>query len=423
MITSIVFILLFIGFLFAAYKKDPIFGLMFYVFLYFLNPHYRWWGSFIPNLPYAFITGIAIFGSYAINYKKYSSVKIFNFPQTKWLFLLLLILILIWPIALVPDEHRKIIILIFKLVLLYIIFIKVTNSPNKMKYLIWAFLIGQLYWGWIAIGMPRFGGRLEGLGAADSLDSNFTAASVVPAIPLLLNIFIWGNKWERIGTFVVSAFTVNTLILLNSRGAFLATIFAVFSYTFFYLKTKSSNGLKKSTLILTLIIGLSGSLYLTEDIFWRRMYTLEDPSTEGSGYRMITWMGGLKAAIDHPLGVGRRGFLEISPKYVPEKLLSNNGKRAVHNTYIQALTDLGFLGFIIFMGFILSTLNYLNRIKKILILRERKEEYFLAVAFTASFLGFLFTAIFINLAYIEMLYLLTAYIAALGNSYNKFLVS
>ena len=96
-VTGIVFILIFIVGIVSTLFIDAWYGILLYIFEYFLNPSGRWWGASLPYLRYAFIIGLITTFSYLIRRGKYAVNKIFDLPQTKWFIMVVLVMLLTWP--------------------------------------------------------------------------------------------------------------------------------------------------------------------------------------------------------------------------------------------------------------------------------------------------------------------------------------
>ena len=87
-------------------------------------------------------------------------------------------------------------------------------------------MLGCTYIGYVAKDIGRnSGGRVEGIGMVDTGgDANGVAAALAPSIVVLL-YFAWQGSWKvRVLAALCSAYVVNALVLINSRGAFLAVV-------------------------------------------------------------------------------------------------------------------------------------------------------------------------------------------------------
>jgi len=103
--------------------------------------------------------------------------------------------------------------------------------------------------------------------------------------------------------------------------------------------------------------------------FWSRNEDFKNINGEGSfQQRLATSEAGLSMFLDHPLlGVGPACSVVAWPLYAPRGLYTR-GALVTHNTFIQALSETGALGFIAFMAFMgLSSGNVLTWFPYILV--------------------------------------------------------
>lgn len=425
MLSAIIFILLFIAGCAAAFLIDASYGIMLYVFEYFLNPPGRWWGQNLPDLRYAFSIGIITMISFLMRHKRYSESRIFDVPQSKWLILLGLVIVLTWPIAVDQIEHQNFMIIFIKYVALYFIIVKVIDTPQKFERIMGVFLLGQFYLGWIIYDVGRTAeGRVERMGTADAKDANGLSAVLVVAVPLLIHYLITGKKWQKLCSLPAIAFVLNGLILINSRGAFLAVLISMSYYLLLTLKAPSFPKFNKRQLFVGIAAGFLLFVYLADEIFWERMSTITEEAEETERYtgreRVDFWFKTFDMLRDYPLGVGAMGYEKLSPQYLPRAALSPVTKtRAVHSTYFEVLSEYGYHGLIIFMAFLMSNIRYMRRLKKALIQKKLYEPYYLAIAIETGFIAHLIAAVFINRLYAEVLYWSSAFIATYGYIYLR----
>lgn len=413
-----IIILFFLWFLFSFWKgiNDPVYYLFLYISLFFLNPAFRWWGAYIPDFRYAMIAGVLLVFSTLMQQNRYQFTNPFSFAPFRWYFCIFILILAVWPISFVPFEHQKVVILYGKYLCTFYCMVKIVDSFKKFHNLIFVFLSGQFYLGWVAWEVGRgSGGRLEGIGPAGALDANFAAASMVGAIPILFYYVLKKKGSYRVPYLLFSAFIVNALVLINSRGSFVGLIVSMGYYIARSFLSSAVKFNQKIIILLVTLVGLAGSVYLMDDVFIDRFLTLSDTSTEGSGSRMLIWGKGFDVAKDYPFGVGRRGFAYLSPAYLSKNLLAvGTGTRAIHNTFLQALTDLGYFGGIIFIVFMLSNWLYAERKIKWLQKYGMQDEIFMLMALESSFIGYLVSVVFINGLYTEMMYFLSAFIVIYG---------
>jgi hypothetical protein len=409
----------------SAFFLDPAYGVYTYMFVYFLYSKNRYWSSDVPALQYSLIISLVLAASYMVRYKTYSKNKIFDAPQTKWLLLFGIIMLLTWPIAVDHAERTKWMVLYWKYILLYIIIVKTIDSPWKFEGLIGSFLMGAFYWGYLCKFIGRDSeGRVENVGGSDGNDANTTAAVIVAAVPFLMYYLLRGKMWQKLLALFALAFVLNALILINSRGAFLALVISTSYYLFLFMRTKTVTKFMKAAIMLIAAFVFGLFILLSDDVFWDRMGTLETSidasvSQEGHVERTYYWFKTFDVLQDYPLGVGPRGYEWLSSQYIPKAFLSRTtNTRAVHSTYFEVLSEYGVHGLFLFIGIIVATFRYSGRLKKALLKEGRYEPYFMAISLESALLAFLVAAGFIDRLYAEVFYWLIGFIAVFGNCYN-----
>lgn len=400
--------------------RDPIFGLLTYLWEYYNHPPLRWWGNQVPDWRWSLLMGTMLLVSYTLHGKTLFRREIFRHRQTQWLVGFFIITALVTTfLAIDPVRSRGYVLDLGKLTVLFCLIIGVVDSYRKYQWVTAALILGALSWGVDAYLDPNFSdGRLIQVGGPDSYDDNAAAAHVIPVLPFLALYFWYGNKWQRVLAIVSAPFIINMIILCNSRGASAGIAVALLAGVLLM------QWRLRLRLALVALVSVPVLLTLVDQNFIERQWTLVDylregPAGEAAQYdgatteRLISWGGALELIADQPLGVGGGGFDMLSPVYAREVVERHEGElRAVHNTYLWVGSDWGVVGLIAFLGFIVSGLLALHRIR-----RESKNERLRleSLALEVGLIAFLGAAVFINRQYAEILYWLMALSAALAN--------
>ena len=421
---AIAFLLTYLGGVITAIFIDGAYGIFLYVIEYFLHPNIRWWYGDLPDLRYSFIIAICTIGGFLIRIKKYSENHIFDVPQSKWLLALTILMGLVSFIAVWPEVHKGIYINYLKIMAFVFLLYKMIDTPQKFEKIIWAFLIGCFYIGWVAHSMGRTGyGRLEGIGPTDANDANALASVLICSIPILLFYLMKGRKyWHKIISVIFLAFIMDGLVLINSRGAFLGLISSTFYMSYFIFFKRIKDLKFKIKMITGMLFGIILFVYLTDATFWERMKTITGDSSgkkefvSSGGSRPFFWLKGLEMVNKYPLGVGSWGYHYLSPQFIPEELL-NRGMRAPHSTWIEVLVDYGYIGFILFLGFVISNFNLGRKVQKHLLKSKNYYLYYQNVAIRAAFIAYLTDCIFLDRLYSEVMYWFPAFMACFANIY------
>jgi len=376
----------------------------------------------LPDLSYSFITVVFMFSGLMLRYKDSSHIKYSELPLTKWIVGILVIYILMSFIALSPIDHRKSLIEFTKLFIIIGIAYKLINTRIKLEWTLWAYVLGATYIGYVATSMGRNrGDRLEGIGTIDAGDSNGTAAIMVPALIFLL-YYVWRGKNIYVKAFAVvcGALITNGLVLINSRGSFVAAVAGAAVFISYMLFSKFQQAGQRATAIFLVVAGLGGAVYVTDELFWERMGTLKEVSEEegdrGGAHRMEFWFASFDVLNDYPLGVGSRGFNMVSSRYIdPSLTKGGTARKSVHSTWFQALTETGWQGFILFIGLLYSCYRLSKQTKQYLAKAGKIDEYFKMVAIETSLFSFLVAATFLNQFRSELLYWLILFVACGAN--------
>lgn len=414
-LTALIYLLVFFAGIAATVIYSPIFGILLYELQYLVNPPGRWWYGDLPSLRYSFFIMVLVVASYLLRVGEYRRNRFLAYPQSKWLAAMTLVILVTYLWALDPELHLDTTIRYLKVLLFVVVAFKVTDATWKLESVLGAYLLGIGYLSFIIWQTGRTGsGRLEGIGSADGTDANGAASLVVTAIPILVFYALFARRsWQKVASLGGLAFTLNALILLNSRGAFLALALAGAYFCLFVFREKGLKGQKFKT-----VAGIAAAaclfVYLADDVFWARMSTMtEVSSTEEveTHSRLDYWKKTPEMLGEHPLGGGAQTYKILSPLYLPKEWLSG-GRRVVHSTWFEVLSEYGYHGLFIFLGYVISTFMLAKKVRGRL--REYDDTYhlFQCLALESAWLASLIACSFINSFYSEITYWLPMFIAA-----------
>ena len=390
-----------------------------YQMVYLAHPKGRWWGNFIPDLPWSMITSVFMIIVAGRAMLKTPLPRIRDTPPWKWVLAILILNVAISPIAVSNADHQKILTEFLKLGIIVVCAHRLLSDYKRLLASIWVYLAGVAYIGVIAHTVGRRGGRVEGIGPIDSPDSNGTASIFVPAVPILLVLFCTGSVRAKIFAALFGAYIVNGLVLLNSRGAFLGVLASTAIVLYFLLRSPMQAGRQRLSAILSVLLGIAGALYLADDIFWDRMNTLrtieEDP--EGGATRVNYWMTTFKVVAERPFGGGARAFQNLSAQYLDPEYLGKSSGKAVHSTWFQTFVETGWLGIFLFIGMCVTALNCARRAMKRTLKRNDAKGYWISLSISAGFIGYLVTSSFIDRYRAEILYWFVMYCMVIYSIY------
>jgi len=420
---ALLFLMLFFGGILSALLFTPVASFLVYQLVYFLNPDIRWWSASIPGIRYSFITVAVMILVLLPRYNNFSSVAPWKEqPVFKWMLALVAIYFFTLIFAVVPEVHKRFTIDFAKLVLIMMIAYKLVLTEKALDACLWAYIVGATYIGYMAREVGRNGqGRVEGIGMVDTGgDGNMTAAAMVPALIMLIYLAWLGNRKVKFFALFCGAFIANGIVLINSRGAFLGASVGGLFFLFFMLFSKYQRKGQRGTALLIILVAFFGTIYVTDDLFWSRMQTIQevDDGGKSGSHRIDFWMATFDVVRDYPLGVGIQGYTELSPNYLPDHYFEGRkiGK-AVHSTWFQILAELGWLGLFLLIALLVATLKLAKRTKQHLLNTENYNAYFKILALEGALISFLVAGSFIDRARAEVLYWLILFIAIAANIY------
>jgi O-antigen ligase len=236
-----------------------------------------------------------------------------------------------------------------KIVLVYLLIENVVTTESRLRKVMFAMVLGGLFPALGTIYNYQAGILVEGSrGAWRGIfgNPNEAAYGILILIPIVLalaersRVIVRMMLWGILGIYLVAIF------LTFSRGGFLG-LFAVVG-----LMAWKHNSVLIKTAMIALIIG--GIVVL--GLFWKRSSgdfnnIRQDTSVQE---RMYTYKAGAAMFLANPLlGVGPGDSMVAYPLYAPKEADCGCHKQlVVHNSYLQALAELGILGFIPFTLFI-----------------------------------------------------------------------
>lgn len=246
-----------------------------------------------------------------------------------------------------------------KVVLFIFVMTHVITDVRKLDGLLWVFVVVSLVLGLKAWGTPRsafMGGRLETVGGADFVESNFLAAFMACMLPLI-GIQFLRSKWLGRAICAISgAFTANALILCRSRGAVVGIAAGVLTTCLFAPKKH------RKKIAVGLLLGIMGGIYVSDSQFLTRIATITrsaEELDESAGSRLRVWQAGAEMISNHPLGIGIGNWYQAIGHYLPE----DEGLDS-HNTYIKCTAELGVQGILVYILFVFTAFLQLRRVRK-----------------------------------------------------------
>lgn len=222
------------------------------------------------------------------------------------------------------------------------------------------------------------------------------------AVCFLLGLrFYWG-RYLTLGFYGIIATIVAGTIGSSSRGAMIGMVAAAA-----FLFARSKHKFKAGAALL--VMGVAGFLLLPEQSLDRFRSIGED---ETSMSRRVYWDAGLEALRENPvLGIGYANW----STYMNERY---EGMGLPHNIFVQAASELGYVGFFALLFLIASSFIVNAQTRKML--RKLKERgrflSMMAIGLDGALVGFLVSGQFVTVLYYPYLWINLAMTVALYNS-------
>jgi O-antigen ligase len=371
-LVALFFILVYFGGLILAFaKKQPIWGLMSYLFAFYMHPPVRWWGESLPDLRWSFsasiLTLIVVFMA-----KGETKLKFFEFKENK-LLLTFFVFLLIQSFRVESDIlHFFYISLFFKLLILIFIIQNSIKGERDLLFFLAVNAIGCSYFGYLGL-TEHSGGRLETVGGPGLTSAN-QLAQHVGVILFFSAYLLLSNQSRNIKIFalITTPILLETIMLTQSRTVLIAIVLTGV-IAILYPPPKA----KKKFYILAILGGFAFSILLGSQIVDRlnelAANNEHQEQDKSAASRMVIIKSQWKMFLDSPvIGHGHRSTLLLSPTYIPAEYRDNvsgganvQSYRASHNFIMAMLVDHGIIGSILYFLVIFSCLKKSREIANI----------------------------------------------------------
>jgi O-antigen ligase len=314
----------------------------------------------------------------------------------------------------------------------YLVLFAIRHAGDLYK-LVWAMVAAGGALAWLSLfvfKMKRAGTegivRIQNAYSYDSNDLGF-----VCVICLVLALVAWqsGGRKGKLASLIVMAGLGASIARTGSRGAFLTLV--VVGGVLLVLVRGVSVG-KKLAFVAVVLLGL---IVAAPQGYWDQMNTISAPTqdynwTSETG-RKAVFLRGVGYMLQYPvagLGIdnfGRaEGMISARAQAVAfDPTLPGIKWSVAHNSFVQAGAELGVPGLIIFCTMVFAPIGqcYLLRRR----MRgweagdaEQRFLYYMALYMPVAFLGFAVGGSFVSFAYLDLIYVLVAFLGGLHVSYQ-----
>jgi O-antigen ligase len=292
-------------------------------------------------------------------------------------------------------------------------FASLINSHRDLEHVVWIFAIAALFFG--ALSLQHFSdvfawGRVveEGRSQGGTGDPNSFAATQLVALPLVIALAAAATKrWLQIVLYVAALVIIASILTSLSRGGFigLAVVLTILVVAPFHLVFRTRRN--KAIALLVVALGTAAAVArYSSDVIGRAEGIIQEanPGSSGGSGRINLWLAARSSIEEHPwLGLGYGGFRAESTRLLLDtpgvdlsRYTIRNRGQPVHNSYLEAWTDLGIVGLVLYLGLLVSTGRMLRRMA---IHARRVGDFFvgsIAGALLIGLVGYSVISIFIS---------------------------
>jgi putative inorganic carbon (hco3(-)) transporter len=368
-------------------REEAAFLLVFtYLFLEYVRPQTLY--PAIDLLPYSFLVIIA--GLLTLLFGQHRYVP--N-PVNGLMLIFLLVILFSSMFAMAPEISVSHLAEFGSWFLVYFLIIHLVNNESRFLIFIFSFLLYSFkmsqfaFRGWASIGFS-YSNWGTGGGPGWFHNSGEFGIQMCVVLPLSLYfIFALRQHWPKWKLFLIALlpFTAMTgMISSSSRGALVGG-----AAVCLWMVLKSRYKFK--ALVALVVVGIAILLALPPEQLQRFEESGEDRT---SITRIERWNKGLDMASRYPLlGVGYFNWSLADQTYY-----GGDGQLS-HNIYIQALSELGYVGLAVFVLLILYTFINNHQTRKLAAAQGRNFLFQMAHGLDAALVGFLVSGFFVTVLY------------------------
>jgi len=328
--------------------KDPLWGVLGWVWMGVMNPHRLAYG-FAHDAPWSMLIALTLFLSLLIHRD-----KLVKFPVNAVTILLGIWIVWIGVSPLLfsfyPDKEMHFWSRAFKVLLMVLVSLLVVQRRRDLDWLVLVLVVSIGYYG-IKGGVFTVlsGGSARVWGPEGSFieDNNSLALATIMTVPLIRYLQLQSTRrWHRHLATVAMLLCMASAVGSQSRGAFLAIVTMSF---FMWLKSRN-----KLPLALVVLVALPLIFVFMPDSWTDRMETIKTYDQDASAMgRINAWQMAWRLATDlFPFGGGFTvAGAAVFAKYAPDPSIP----LTAHSIYFQAMGEHGFLGLGLFVGIFATT--------------------------------------------------------------------
>ena len=315
-----------------------------------------------------------------------------------------------------------------KVVLFWLLLTVAIRHERDLAFFMWAFVLAAAFMCWNAIFVvgvtEQFGSHSARLNdeAMGMYDPNDMGVILTIAIPFVLLLIRNAKRMTKLFGLLILIAIGWTVALSGSRGSFVGMI-TVFTIILFALREVSV--FRR----LGAIVVIAGALFFAApEGYWKQMGTMLEPSsdynlTDQDG-RVKVWTRGVGYMLRYPafgVGIGNFGRAEGTISEKAKQTEDGMGLifTAAHNSFVQVGAEIGLAGLILWsslsVGGIFAMIALRRRLPRSWATGTPEERFIhgATIYLPIALIGFVVTCSFVSFAFMDPIYILTAFMAGL----------
>ncbi len=337
------------------------------------------------------------------------------------------------PFAISMGGSASFIISEFSKVLLFafLVLLGIRHARDLFKF-VWAFAIAGGCLAYLGVFVFRMqaakGDDFTRIQAGYSYDSNDIGLVCAISLVFALLVFQITNQKGKLACLVIIAGLGSTIGRTGSRGAFL-TLGVVIACLVFILPNVSA-GKKLGFVIVTFL----AIIVSAPPGYWDQMLTIVSPTedynwTSETGRKEVALRGLGYMAMNPVTGIGIDNFAKaegiLSDRAIAQKAdrsLAGIKWSAAHNSYVQAIAEMGIPGFLLFCSLVFGSAWECRRMARKMPRhwvkgdQEQRFLYFTAIYLPVALIGFGVGCALVSFAYLDPVYVMVAMVGGLNVS-------
>jgi probable O-glycosylation ligase (exosortase A-associated) len=373
----------------------PFLGLLVYDWLAYMRPQNMAWAtSRYTPLSLWVAVAMAVGLVLSVGRERLLTIR----PQTILLILLSLWISLTVMTAVVPEMSQVVYGQYWKAIAVSVIATGLVRDRRRLR---WVMLMIVVSIGFLGakrglIGLVKGGARYDDGPGGFMSDNNSFALALNMILPFLVGLALSEKKrWARLLAAATAGLCVLCILFTFSRGGLL-TLAVVGGL----LVWRSKRRLLVAGLLALSIGGfaLFSTSKMMEDYVKRASSISNYEEDESARGRLNAWETSWRVFLDYPiLGVGPNNLEAVFFRYAPD----TTRFRVTHDAYLQLLSECGLPSLLLFLGVLGVSLWRMQKLREETTLPPVELQ---ARMIQISIVGYMVGAIFLNMAYCELIY-------------------